>query len=146
MKYLGVDYGTKKIGIALSNKEGTIAFPKKIIPYSKKIVQDIIDVIHSESVSTVIIGKSLDFQGKENTLQTHIKSCIQNLKKAHPDIKIIEQDERGSSVAARSHLYGKGNIENERWTGKQNAQKRQAQDAQAAAVILQRYLDKKNRA
>ena len=56
--------------------------------------------------------------------------------------KINLQDERMSSVAARSHLYGKGNVANEQWTERGNKKRRDAVDAGAAAIILQRYLDK----
>ena len=57
MKYLGIDYGTKKIGIAVSDREGRIAFPKKIIPNSKDIIQDI-DLVCIMSVNPGFGGQS----------------------------------------------------------------------------------------
>ena len=142
MKHLGIDYGTKRIGLALSNKEGTLAFPKDIILNSHDIVQDIIDIVEYESIEKIVIGKSLDAWGYTNQVQRQIENFIKKLSYDIDNVEIVEQDERGSSIAAASHLYGKGNIANEKWTGKNNAKKREHNDANAATVILQRYLDK----
>lgn len=145
MKHLGIDYGTKRIGLAMSNNEGTIAFPKETIPNSQDIIQDIVDMVEYESIEKIVIGKSLDPWGSENLIQREIDSFIKKLSYNLEDgIEIINQDERGSSVAAASHLYGKGNIANEKWTGKNNQKKREHNDANAAVIILQRYLDRIN--
>ena len=141
MKYLGVDYGTKRIGLAISNNEGTLAFPNKTLENSQDLVQDLLDIIEYEAIEKIIVGKSLDPWGSENLIQRDIDSFIRKLSYDF-DGEVIQQDERGSSIAAASHLYGKGNIANEKWTGKANDQKRAHNDANAAAVILQRYLDK----
>ena len=144
MKHLGIDYGTKRIGIAVSNNEGTLAFPKEILKNSQDIIQDILDIVEYEQIEIIVIGKSVDPWGSENLVQREINTFIKKLSYDLEDgIEIIEQDERGSSVAAASHLYGKGNIANEKWTGKDNAKKREHNDANAATVILQRYLDRK---
>lgn len=143
MKYLGIDYGTKRIGLAISNPTGTLAFPYKVIDNSQDIIQDILDVLNYESIEKIVIGESLDPWGSENLLQRSIDSFIKKLRYDLDDIEIVQQDERGSSIAAAAHLYGKGNIANEKWTGKQNKKKREHNDANAATVILQRYLDKK---
>ncbi|MFT7328149.1 MAG: putative Holliday junction resolvase [Crocinitomicaceae bacterium] len=143
MKYLGIDYGTKRIGLALSNEEGTLAFPKDTILNSQDIIQDILDIIAYENVEKIVIGKSLDAWGNTNQIQRAIEKFIEKLTYDLDDIEIIEQDERGSSVAAASHLYGKGNIANNRWTEKNNKKKREHNDANAAVIILQRYLDRK---
>jgi putative Holliday junction resolvase len=143
MKYLGIDYGTKRIGIAISNNEGTLAFPKETLENSVDIIQDIQDIIEYEDIEGIVVGKSLDAWGFTNQVQRDIKNFIKKLSyDLDGSIQIAQQDERGSSIAAASHLYGKGNIANEKWTGKENKKKREHNDANAAAVILQRYLDK----
>lgn len=142
MKHLGIDYGTKRIGLAISDNNGSLAFPKETIHNSKDIIQDILDIIEYEHIEKIVIGKSLDQWGSENILQREVERFIKKLSYDLDTIEIVEQDERGSSIAAASHLYGKGNIANEKWTGKSNAKKREHNDANAAAVILQRYLDK----
>lgn len=144
MKHLGIDYGTKKVGIAVSDENGTIAFPRTIVQNSPSLITEILDMIQHQEIQKVVIGRSLDSQGENNVVQKHIDTFINNLSDKI-DIEIIQQDERGSSLAAKAHLYGKGNIANERWTGKHNEKKRQQVDAGAAAIILQRYLDTHNR-
>ena len=144
MKHLGIDFGTKRIGLAVSDLKGSIAFPKKIITNSRNVVDDILDIVEHEGIQSIVVGKSLDPWGSENLVQKEIDFFVKKLSHGLEEgIEIIQQDERGSSVAARSHLYGKGNIANKRWTSTENNRKRQAVDAGAAAIILQRYLDKK---
>jgi putative Holliday junction resolvase len=146
MKYLGIDYGSKKIGIAVSDAQGMIAFPKMIIPNNQQVITFLLDYIKKENINAMVIGHSINHQGNDNHIQKAIETFMQSMKQQVDDsFTIILQDERGSSIAARSHLYSKGNIENERWTAKANAKKREAVDAQAAAVILQRFLDKEQR-
>lgn len=142
MKYLGIDYGTKRIGLAFSDDRGSMSFPKSTLENSQHIINDIINIVETDNIESIVIGKSLDQWGNTNKVQQQINNFINQLSVALPNIKIIEQDERGSSIAAASYLYGKGNIANAKWTGKDNAKKREHNDANAAAIILQRYLDK----
>ena len=141
MKYLGIDYGTKRIGIALSNQEGTLAFPKLIFQNNTDWIPKLLNVISEESVDAIVIGESVNLDGKDNKLMQDIDRCVGVLKQ-EIDLPIYFEKEWMSSVAAQAHLYTKGNIANERWTGKENAKKREHSDANAASVILQRYLDK----
>jgi len=144
MKHLGIDYGTKRIGLAISNNEGTLAFPKETLLNSENSIHYIIDIVEHEYIEKIVIGKSLDAWGNTNQVQHAIDGFIKKLSCDLKDgIKIVEQDERGSSIAAASHLYTKRNIANKKWSGKSNAKKREHNDANAAAVILQRYLDRK---
>ncbi len=142
MKYLGIDYGTKKIGLAKSDERGVIAFPFFVLAQGKGIVEKIAELIEQEGVEGLVVGKSLMQSGQENTLQREIERFAEDLRKRFPELIISFQDERFSSANARSFLYGKGNIENERWTGALNEDKKKPIDAGAAAIILQRYLDK----
>jgi putative Holliday junction resolvase len=141
MKHLGIDYGTKRIGLAISNDEGTLAFPKETILNSQDIIQDIINIVEQEGIKKIVVGKSLDARGNTNQVQRAINNFIKKFSSELNGIEIAEQDERGSSIAAASHLYVKGNIANKKWTGKDNKKKREHNDANAAAVILQRFLD-----
>lgn len=141
MKYLGIDYGTKKIGIAVSDERGTLAFPYSIITYSPNLVLEISTLIEREQIGTVVVGKSHNMDGQENSLQQKINSFVEQLAEK-TSVPIVLEQEWMSSVAARSHFYSKGNIANPKWTGKQNQKKRSSIDDSAAAVILQRYLDK----
>jgi putative Holliday junction resolvase len=141
MKYLGIDYGTKKIGLAISDARGLIAFPKIIIPSNNTSIDEIAKMINDEGIEKIVIGYSVGMDGSENSVQKKI-DVFQRTLAEKTGIIIDREKEWMSSVAARSHLYGKGNIANEQWSEKQNTKRREDVDAGAAAIILQRYLDK----
>jgi putative Holliday junction resolvase len=144
MKYLGIDYGTKKIGLAVSDDNGTLAFPKGIIPADSHAIPYILDLIQEKSIDHIIVGESTHTDGQDNHLMRQIAKFVLQLEKATL-IPIQMQQEWYSSVAARAPMYGKGNIANPKWTGQHNAQKREDIDDKAAAVILQRFLDKQQK-
>jgi len=141
MKYLAIDYGTKKIGIAVSDDNGTLAFPKGIIPSNDAAVEQVLEMVKTENIDSIVVGESINADGQDNHLMRQVAKFILKLEKATL-IPIHLQQEGYSSVAARAPMYGKGNIANPKWTGGNNAKKRQDIDDKAAAIILQRFLDK----
>ncbi len=141
MKHLGIDYGTKKVGIALSDDGGMIASPKMILPNTTLLVEQIVQLCGEENVEVIVVGESVQLDGSPNRLMNDIEKFVSHLKK-HLDLPIHFEKEWMSSVAAKSHLYSKGNIANERWSGKENKKRREAIDDNAAALILQRFLDR----
>lgn len=142
MKYLGIDYGTKRIGIAISDDAGMIAFPREIIENTKEALEKIITIISQENINAVVIGESVRLDGRHNQIQKSIDSLKQKISDTM-EIPVFLEKEWMSSVAADSHLYSKGNIANERWSGSLNDKRRASTDDKAAAVILQRFLDRK---
>lgn len=140
MKYMGIDYGTKRIGIAISDDGGTIAFPYKIIENSKKLFQEIIHVITEQQIKEVVVGKSLDQIGNRNGLMDDIDVFIEELQKLSGK-KVIMEDERFTSHFLKSFDFTKS-IEKP-ITRDRNKKQSKPIDAQAAASILQRFLDKR---
>ena len=144
MKYLGIDYGTKKVGTALSDALGTIAFPKEVLKNDEQLLIKIQKIVEDEQVGTIVIGKSLNLTGEKNRVQQKIDQWKQELQEALGEqVRIEEQDERMSSFAANSFLFGKGNVSRERYGEKKRRAHQGDDDARAAAIILQRYLDRK---
>lgn len=126
MKYLAIDYGTKRVGIATSDDEGTMAFPLRVIPNSKKLVEDIATICRSERVEMVVVGESHNFQNKPNPLMRDIVPFVAALKK-ETGLSVLFMPEMLSSREA-AHMTG---------TNRTN-------DASAAAIVLQSYLDREN--
>ena len=58
MRYLGVDYGSKKIGLALSDESGTMGFPHSIVPNTPRLVEELCALIAKENIGAVVIGES----------------------------------------------------------------------------------------
>lgn len=138
---MGIDYGTKRIGIALSDDGGTIAFPHKIIENSKKLFQEIFEIITQEQIQEIVVGKSLDQIGNRNGLMDDIDVFVEELQKLSGK-KVHMEDERFTSHFLKSFDFTKS-IEKPISRKRTNAKEKQYQDAQAAASILQRFLDKR---
>lgn len=129
MKYLGVDYGSKRIGVAVSDALGTIAFPRETIVNDKHVLAHLKEIVDSEKVERIVVGDTRAFGGAKNAVTEEALSFSLRLEKL-VGIPIIRAWEAGSSVEA-SRYAEKGN---------------EHKDEAAAAVILQRYIDMKGSA
>ena len=137
-RFLGIDYGIKRIGVAISDENGRLAFPKEIVLNNQNSLTRIGEIIKTENISAIVVGDSVDLMGKENPISKEITSFISKLES---DLKlpVYKEKEFLTSVEARGR-EGKE---------KNNAKKIKKTesvkvDASAAALILQRYLDKRN--
>lgn len=127
MKYLGIDYGSKNIGIALSEEVTNMAFPYKVFRNSKDVLDQILSVIDEEGVGEVVVGESKDYDGEDNAIMFEIRGFVEKLK-AGANIPIRLEPEFMSSVQA-TRIQGINPMI----------------DASAATIILQSFLDKKGK-
>ena len=127
----------------MSDDNGTLAFPKGIIPSNDAAIEHVLELVRNEGIDSIVVGESTNTDGQDNHLMHQIAKFILKLEKAIL-IPIHLQQEWYSSVAARAPMYSKGNIANPKWTGGGNTAKRADVDDKAAAVILQRFLDRQN--
>ena len=65
MRFLGIDFGSKRVGIALSDPSGEFALPKVVLENNKSLLKNVIEIIRNNEVSTVVIGESKNFKGEE---------------------------------------------------------------------------------
>lgn len=126
MKYLGVDYGTKRVGVAISDEAGEFAFPKAIYE-SAHALQEIAALCGAEQVGGVVIGESLASNGSLNAVSTKIEQFKEKLAELVA-VPIYREGELFSSVEAHRYQTDKG-----------------ARDDSAAAIILQRFLDRQKK-
>jgi len=138
MKILGIDYGTKRIGLALSDENMQLAFPKEVILNDKNTLNRLLDIIKTEEVSEIVIGESLDQNGENNSLVEKVDSFILDLRKVWQG-KIHKEKEFFTSFEAHGRMGKERN--NDRRT---SFNKTENLDAKAAALILQRFLEKRN--
>jgi len=127
MKYLGIDFGTKRVGVAISDDAGSFAFPKAIYE-SATAVADIANLCKAERVEAIVIGESLASNGEPNTLAPLVQAFKAQLVVA-TTLPIFFEREGFSTVEAHRYQVDKG-----------------ARDDSAAAIILQRFLDKQHKA
>ena len=143
-RFLGIDYGTKRIGVAISDENGTLAFPKKIVENDKNTFEKFRDIIKKENISEIVVGESVDFSGKLNVLSGRIEVFILELQEEFK-LPIHKQKEFLTSVEARKVGSSKKDFNPSQSHSKIKQIKSGRVDASAAALILQRYLDKKNK-
>lgn len=143
MKFLGIDYGTKRIGVAVSDENGTLAFPKEIVLNDADTLRKLNEIIKKENVKEVVIGESVDFSGKLNALSARIEVFILELSEICR-LPIHKQKEFLTSVEARRGVGGKSAMSHSEAHSKVKQMKSGRADAKAAALILQRYLEKRN--
>ena len=136
MKYLGIDYGTKKIGLAISDGMGMMAFPYMLLKNEKDPIASILEIIQKEGVEHLVIGYSVDNQGRENTVMKQVHEFKQLLSEKTP-VPISFQKEFMTSVFARQDFLGK-----EKRNARQVKKTKEGDDDIAAAIlILQRFLE-----
>jgi putative Holliday junction resolvase len=128
MKYLGIDFGSKKVGFAQSDDEGRIAFPLMISPNDAQLFKDTAELIREMKISTVVIGESVDGKGKPNPIAKEARQFGAKIESAC-DVRIVYEKEWYSTVEARKQPGKEGD---------HNV------DDSSAAIVLQRYLDKEN--
>ncbi|MEK7065791.1 MAG: RuvX/YqgF family protein, partial [Patescibacteria group bacterium] len=121
---IGIDYGTKRTGIAVSDDAETMAFPYGVWETKKDITQEIISFARERGASAVIIGESRDFSGNLNPIAKDIERLVHTLKTELSVPVYYEPEFLTSQEAAR--IQGEG----------------AATDASAAALILQSFMEK----
>ncbi len=145
MKFLGIDFGTKRIGVSVSDEGGTLAFPKELVLNDADTLERICQIINKENIKEIVIGESVDFSGKLNALSARIEVFILELQEK-VKLPIHKQKEFLTSVEARRPKGGKSELSPSGAHSKVKQIKSGRIDASAAALILQRYLDKRNMA
>ena len=137
MKFLGIDYGEKRIGIALSDENKTLAFPFKILKNDKETIDTVHNICGEQDIEEIVIGESLDFRNHRNDIMVNVDKFKKELESL--GLPIHFEKEFLTTIEARGR-EGKG-VNNAR---KIKNKKSKKIDDSAAALILQRYLDKIN--
>ena len=133
MRHLGLDVGDERIGIAISDGGALLARPLEVVRRrpGPSSFSRIADIIAENEVGLVVVGLPLLPDGSEGEQVRSTRAYVRGLKK-HIDVPIVCWDERDSTRRATEIL-----IENQR----SRRRRQRANDAVAAAVILQQYLD-----
>lgn len=135
-KYIALDIGDVRIGVAKSDILGIVATPLEVINRKKvKSVQRIKELCEQENTKSLVVGIPKSLDGTEKRQAEKVREYIEKLKKNIEGLEIYEVDERLTTVSADRMLNEankKGALE-----------KRKVVDKIAAAIILQAFLDRK---
>ena len=134
MRYLAIDYGTKRTGLAVCDASETIASPLAVVQGQKELIQKIKQVVASEGIGAIVLGLPLNMDDTEGPQAKLVLAFARELGK-QLEIPIHLQDERLSSFEAEQKLQD---------IGLSRGGKRKRLDALAAADILQTFLDQKS--
>jgi putative Holliday junction resolvase len=136
-RYLGIDYGEKRVGLALSDPSLTLAQPLKTIKYSsvKKLITEIVLIIKEYEVKKIILGLPLTMRGTDSQKTREVKDFGEKLG-LRVSVPVVLFDERLSTQVAHQVL---------RQLGKQPSKSREIVDQIAAQDILQTYIEKEKR-
>ena len=132
-KIVALDYGSKRVGVAISDPENKIAFALTTIS-TELVLKYIIDLVAAEKTSLVVIGFPVNLDGSLNEISNEINVFINKLNQRIPEIIIDKYDERFTSVIAKKTILNSG-------IGKQKRQNKSLVDKVSATIILQSYLD-----
>jgi putative Holliday junction resolvase len=137
MRYLGIDYGTKRVGLALSDEGGTIAFAHSTVPSGESAVL-VATLVEKEGVETIVLGESKDLSGADNPVQEHIANFKNELEKL-VTVPVVYAPEFMTSAQAQRNPAGESRPIS---SPSKRGHKKEALDASSAALILQGYLDR----
>lgn len=134
MKCLGMDLGTKKLGLAMSDATGMISYPYKLIKFSnyEEAAKEVVDIVNKEKVEVLVLGlpKNMDnSMGFASERSLNFKSILEKIT----DKEIVLIDERLSTVEAENMLIN---------DDVKRKKRKDVIDELSAAIILDTYLRK----
>lgn len=135
MRYLGIDYGSKKVGLALSDELGTMGFPHAIVPNTQDLLSDICALIAKENIGAVVIGESRTLEGGENPIAKDAQA-LGNQITERAGIPVFFESEVFTSAEARRAPAKE--------VKSRSPKQYKEVDASAAALILTSYLSRTN--
>lgn len=128
MRYIGIDYGARRIGVARSDEEGKIAFPLRTIEYrARKNAIAALKKICDAQIKAIVIGLPIGLDGKETDETAVVRRFAADLGALVGQLIYFENEMLTSRVARHAGMTG-GHI-----------------DAASAAIILQSYLERKRK-
>ena len=132
-KALGIDFGERRVGLALSDRLNLIASPYKTLQYVSKndLLSKIKKIVYEKEIEIFVLGLPLNMKGQDSAQTKKVRRFKKLLSTL--ELPIVYEDERMSSIMAKNSLV----LQNIK-TGHNKSEI----DRTAAAIILQQYLDK----
>lgn len=133
-RIIGIDYGAKRVGLAVTDPLKIIANPLDTV---RKI--DLFDFlqkyIEQEEVEAIVVGEPTQKDGSASPIESEIKGFIRNFKKKYPEIEVFREDERYTSVMAQDAILQAG-------VKKKGRRDKSLVDRVSASLILNSFLQR----
>ena len=134
-KALGIDYGTKRTGIAITDAMQIIA--SGLTTVATHTLDDFIsNLVQKETIECFVVGDPKNLDGTATDSTSHVNGFVKRIKQKYPEIPIYQIDERFTSKIAKQSILASG-------VKKKVRQNKALVDQVSATIILQNYLDYK---
>ncbi len=131
MRILGIDPGTKRCGVAITNSAETMAFPRQAIVHDENFEARVATLVAEEGVELVVVGRPLSLAGRSTASTGFAHDLVERLR-THLAVAVVEHDERLTTSAAQRSLLD---------AGVSTRDQRDRVDSAAAVVMLQHFVD-----
>ena len=135
-RIIGIDYGRKRVGVAVSDPLGIFASALDTVP-AAKIIDYLKNYAANQTVSRFVVGYPVNMDNTPSEAAADVEIFLKNLAKKFPEIPVTLEDERFTSVLAHRAMIEGGMKAKDR-------RDKNSVDRISAAIILQSYLDRKN--
>ncbi len=142
MRYLGIDYGSKRVGVAYSNETNEFALPLSVLPNDDELVPTLKKVILEKAIGTIVLGESKNFKGEDNVIMKAIRKFQEVLEKETGLPILLELEFLTSAEAERMRTPASGQNRKSGVRLRRPDVPNKMLDASAAALILKSYLQK----
>lgn len=136
-RIIGIDYGRKRVGVAVSDPLRIFASALDTVP-SAKIIEYLKKYAQKEVITRFVVGYPMNMDNRPSEAAADVEIFLKNLAKAFPDIPVTREDERFTSVLAHRAMIEGGMKAKDR-------RDKNSVDRISAAIILQSYLDRQNK-
>jgi len=137
-RILGIDFGTTRIGLSLSDPLQILAQPYDTLKNDSHLIPRLAEIIKRQEVSLIVVGMPLNLKGEKGKKALEVDLFVGRLKE-NLGASVIVWDERFTTAMAHQTLRRMGTRKRERETNKGRV------DAMAASLLLQSYLDSRKR-
>ena len=134
-RIVGIDYGRKRVGVAVSDPLGIFASALETV-HSAKIIEYLKNYAQKETIVRFVVGYPMNMNGAPSEAAKDVDIFLKQLAKAFPEIPVSLEDERFTSVLAHKAMIDGG-------MKKQNRRNKESVDKISAAIILQSFMDRK---
>lgn len=125
MKLLGIDFGTKRVGLAIGDTDSKVAVPLEVLLFDERFWDELVRLIQKEEIEGIVVGLPQTLRGEEGKIAEAVREFMGELK-TRVSVPVYEEDERMSSKMADRFPEAA----------------KKDRDAVAAAIILQSHLDR----
>lgn len=133
-KILGIDYGLKRVGIAITDDSNTFAFALDTVP-SNEIYIYLDKLLSKENISTIVVGEPVSLKNTETDATKPSETFSTKINKKYPHVLVERIDERFTSKMAFQAMLDGGMKQKDR-------RKKENLDKISATIILQSYLER----